>query len=120
MNSGAYDRPSYTPPPPVPVQHVGGDSYSSPTSSSAKPFKTKGMQLGSKGAKKQQDLLDTLGGGSDAAAQQQLLEDERASLLAAQEREAQNAARNAPQPVAAAPAAPQKQENPFGPFDEEE
>lgn len=27
-----------------------------------KPFKTKGMQLGAKGAKKQQELLDTLGG----------------------------------------------------------
>jgi len=60
-NMSTYERPSYTPTPPV--QNLG-DSYGASTPSSsttAKPFKTRGMQLGSKSSK-QNDLIDALGG----------------------------------------------------------
>lgn len=57
----AFHAPAYVPPP---VQNISPhyDSSSSAAATTNKPFKTKGMQLGSKGAKKQQDLLDSLGG----------------------------------------------------------
>lgn len=79
-NSSSSYSQSYVPIPPL-VQNVGGpeDRYGSSTSSTTlgngKGFKTKGMQLGSKGAKKQADLLESLGGNMGAE------EDFRAPLL---------------------------------------
>ena len=65
-SSNSFHQP-YVPTPP-PIQNLGGaeDRYglssSTNQASIGKPFKTKGMQLGAKGAKKQADLLETLGG----------------------------------------------------------
>lgn len=53
-------------PPSLPASSVLDDRYDTGASSGPsanKPFKTKGMQLGSKNAKKQADLLESLGGG---------------------------------------------------------
>lgn len=104
----------YTPAPAPVVQNVGGD-YGGPSAQSAKPaFKSKGMQLGAKGAKKQADLLESLGGAP--------VPEERQSLMSSQEHDITPAAALAAvSPIpAATPAAAPKPENPFGPVDEEE
>lgn len=67
MGGPSYDRSFATPAAPVvPVQHVGGsdDRFGASSANANKPFKGKGMQLGAKGAKKQADLLESLGGGA--------------------------------------------------------
>ena len=95
-----YDRPSYTPTPPV--QNLG-DSYgaSTPPTTTAKPFKTRGMQLGSK-ASKQNDLIDSLGG--------EVADTPRPSFFADQE---------APAPAPPAPVAAPVEESPFDPVDQD-
>lgn len=96
-------------------------------------FKNKGMQLGSKGAKKQADLLETLGGAP--------VPEDRAPLMLvsqfsglhltvsdqfitspsqSQEQDVTPASALAAATGVSSPAAPQKPENPFGPVDEEE
>ncbi|GAA5985672.1 hypothetical protein JCM11641_001469 [Rhodosporidiobolus odoratus] len=107
--------PSYTPAPTSYNPPTGGPSYSasspydSPAAApSAKPFKTKGMQLGaSKGRKKEDDLAAALGGLH--------VDDSELPLLSHQQQQPQYEA-PAPQQTyqPPAPATPAKDVNPFG------
>lgn len=76
MGQSSFSQ-GYTPAPVAPVINMSEDRYggSSASTPANKPFKTKGMQLGAKGAKKQADLLESLGGGVP------LDEDVRAPLI---------------------------------------
>lgn len=110
---------------------------------SAKPaFKNKGMQLGAKGAKKQADLLESLGGAPVPEERQSLMvggsialrlhpchlaSTDTATCLCPPSQSSQEhditpaAALAAASPTSApTPAAAPKPENPFGPIDEEE
>jgi hypothetical protein len=99
----AYERP-YTPPSPQ-IQHMGAPTPD--ITSSSKPFKGKGMQLGASKNSKTHELIDQLGG-ADLR--------EYTSPFAAPP----VAAEPEPSPVAASPApTAQAKENPFGDVEQE-